>query len=262
MGTTRRFWITQARAHIFLVWTASISWTTEASRRMQREHLCTRLLETMNLGGGNQEASMAMLNHEISEFNSTYAVSDVVPTLTMSHLMDSSTPGQTYPILHGKGVKAANTRHLVPFLMMMSQRLNDGSIYKTKRAKLFWNLHCFYDLMYSAGAVLTPHEAGFMRKYIFSCCKYYVWLALDNQRRAIVAYNIVPKLHYFAHIALRADYLNPRVVQTYLQESLMGRVCLMWRQNLAGSWHEIGQKTFFRRYLLAFFLLLMDVPCG
>jgi len=157
----------------------------------------------------------------------------------------------TARILHGPAVKAANTRALTWFTRDLCRLLDDGSEPKSRRRQALEELCMFYDICKCGGTVLSEKHAKSLEMCVRRFCAHYAWLAWNACGRGLLRWQVTPKFHYFFYFALRASYLNPRVQQTYIDESLIGRICKIYKSCLNGPFAKIVQTSVLRKYLLA-----------
>ena len=62
---------------------------------------------------------------------------------------------------------------------------------------------------------------------------------------------IVPKHHLMMHISLQAEIINPRFVQNYLEEGLVGKICRVWTAVANGPYRATAQRSVLVRHLIA-----------
>ena len=78
--------------------------------------------------GDNQDERIDFMNNDIQAFYSHAGVQNRLPVLHKSNLKD------TFPELKGNGVKAANTRALVPFVLDLQYRATQLNYSPKKQA--------------------------------------------------------------------------------------------------------------------------------
>ena len=74
---------------------------------------------------------------------------------------------------------------------------------------------------------------------------------LRNQCRIdeVNLWQVTPKVHYaVAHIPEQARLINPRFVQNYGEESLVGRITKIWAASANGPYEANAQKICLARY--------------
>eukprot|EP00969_Alexandrium_andersonii_P037848 1659607-Alexandrium_andersonii.AAC.1 len=87
----------------------------------------------------------------------------------------------------------------------------------------------------------------------------YSLLARRAAARGELLWGIVPKHHYFAHFPQIANVINPRLLRTYAEESMIGRSCGIYGGSKHGPFHNTVQGTVLRKYLLAAQLSLSEL---
>ena len=100
------------------------------------------------LPGPNQQARLDFLNDYIKASYSCQGVHNRLPTLKLSNLMREG----DFPDLHGKAIKAANTRAAAPYCMELQRRAValDPSPLEKHMFKVIESLNALYALVYSA----------------------------------------------------------------------------------------------------------------
>ena len=90
-----------------------------------------------------------------------------------------------------------------------------------------------------------------MKRHIIHFLKHYAWLADNTVRRGGGCFwQVLPKHHYFFHVALQCDEINPRSNQTYLDESFVGRICNIYKKSLDGPFAATVQSTILQKWLM------------
>ena len=49
-----------------------------------------------------------------------------------------------------------------------------------------------------------------------------------------VLWNLTPKVHYMQHVCEQAALINPRYLQSYLEEGIVGKLCLLYKSSSNG----------------------------
>ena len=55
--------------------------------------------------------------------------------------------------------------------------------------------------------------------------------------------NVKPTQHKMQHLPVFAAAINPRFLQCYAEESLVGTSAVIWRKTMAGQYHRVAQRT-------------------
>ena len=170
--------------------------------------------------GDTQAARMDFINEDMRAFYTARRVENRLPPLRISNL---TTEGG-FPELHGPIVKAANTRSLAPFVLELQRRAVEADATESNRHcfKALESLCAAYDLVYAAGYFLNPVEQLTLERHLTRLGVH--WQRLANLHAGQMAWQMRPKLHYaVAHVAAQARLINPRFVQTYGSEGLVGK---------------------------------------
>ena len=157
-----------------------------------------------------------------------------------------------FPCLRGPGVKAANTRAGVSFAVHLSQELSDGSVLALRIRGACEGLDGYLQVIYGGGIFLGREELIELERCVRLMNRSYMWLAQNAVSLGQCRFAVVPKHHYMNHLMLQARLVNPRFVQTYKGESLVGRGCSLFRASMNGPCRRTVQRTVLCRYVLAF----------
>lgn len=200
------------------------------------------------------QANLDTVNEKLEAFYRSTREPHVMPPILISNLTDSR---RSWPMLHGRAIKASNTRALVPFLVSLCIETDiGGDPVKLHRRRAIEHLREFYSIVYGHGEFL-PHEQGLAMKHnVFKFLHHYVWLHNDALAKHKILWAITAKFHYFFHVALRCHWINPRWQQTYVDESMVGRICKLYRGCSNGPYHASVQKVALVKYLTALHILL------
>ena len=198
--------------------------------------------------------SLEWLNADLDLFYQNQRVENKIPTLVLENFVDLQKPLQNYPMFKGPGIKAANTRALMPWLQSCLEVLDQTDEQKQRRFQLVKLFNDFFELIYGEGEWLSEATAQRLQKIILQILKRCAWLhewALANGGH--IRWQLVPKHHYFFHIALFCvGYCrNPRCYQTYIDESFVGRMCRVMANSQDGPFHDALQMTTLEKYLTA-----------
>ena len=202
--------------------------------------------------GDNQEQRLAFLNDDVRAYYTARGVSNRLPKLKITNIRDDE-----FPELKGNSVKAANTRSLVPYALELQQRaVAIAPTEKNKHAlKVVESLQALYDVFYSGGYFLTPAELATTRRQLLRLGLNYQRLAVLAVAENDLAWKQVPKLHYVVgHLAWQCRLINPRYVQTYGSEGMVGKICGIYRASQNGPYAAGLQTTILTKYRLAMLL--------
>ena len=122
------------------------------------------------------------------------------------------------------GVHAAESRQLLhPMLSLVRKHMNRTALDK-HRIAAYEHIAAFYDVIMSAGLVLTDDEADTAAESIDKFLLHYNVLSKKAHADSLRLYGITPKFHWMWHISRFSRFLNPRVVWCYQYEDFIGRI--------------------------------------
>ena len=151
--------------------------------------------------------------------------------------------------LSGRVVKAANTRSLVPYVVELARRAlaADPTNARLKHMyKVVESLNAAYELMYAAGYFLSDTQAATLASHLTRMGLHFQRVAMGAEEGA---WRMRPKLHYaVAHLAPQAVLINPRFVQTYGSEGMVGKVCGIYKAPQNGPYGAGLQLSMFDKY--------------
>jgi hypothetical protein len=200
------------------------------------------------LGAGSQAATLAAINTELQAFYTDRRSRDRFPEITMAMLQANLSE---YPVLHGPSVKGATTRGIVPFVADICRRLDDGSFAKHRRAVMTGALARMYDIMYGSDVFFSDNELCRFRQAIYEFLVNYHSLAAHHAERGELYYNVVFKHHFLGHVSESAASLNPRCLQTYTEESNVGRGAAIYAATANGPFENTVQRAVLSKFVLA-----------
>ena len=199
--------------------------------------------------GSNQETRLDALNVEIEVFWSTRLCSNPLRNLKRSNLTPNGM--SQWAELHGPLVKAANTRHFCPCLEVITRKWADsGSLEDRCTIKLVSSLNRFYHVLYSADMFMTPAEQADFEAACLSIGKQLQCLRELSRQRGDMFFHVTPKCHFMQHLPFQARCINPRFVQCYCAESLIGRITKICKSCAEGPYKGTLQKSALIKYLV------------
>ena len=177
-----------------------------------------------------------------------------LPLLKPDNIKDAD----AFPELHGNGVKAANTRGIVPFVLMLQERAVRELPDMRQRhiLKVISSLQDIYDVCYSSTSFLTPASQDKLRKACYRLGIHYQALQVLSLAAGDKFWKSSSKLHYTcAHLCEQAALVNPRTVQGYMSESLVGVICMIYHLSQGGPFHRRVQEIALLKYRAGLFYL-------
>lgn len=162
-----------------------------------------------------------------------------------------STEANTFPCLHGPGVKGASTKALSPFVRALTAELDDGTEFKHRRAKVAASIDEWYQTIADAGNFLTEAEVQRLSRAVHTHLQNYHRLSSMAIAEGKLLWNTIPKHHFWEHVLSFAVSLNPKIAQTYAEESAMGVGARCYKSICFGPYEQTIQLSFLRKYMLA-----------
>ena len=153
-------------------------------------------------------------------------------------------------------MKAANNRHLSGWLVDLAVEFFDATAPSPKAVehacirKLTKSLDNTYKTMYSSGMFFTAEEHSRFTNDVQRTGKYLNALRFIAKGQHELYWNITPKCHYFLHLPTQGLVMNPRFTQCYHEESLIGKVSLMWEAATNGPYKSVVQRNVMIRCLV------------
>ena len=169
-------------------------------------------------------------------------------------------PSCSYPICLTKGVGVVFVGRLLKprmfatvflFAEVLARKyFDDGSLYHRSIVKAISYLNGVIDLLYSAGMFLSDAEKVELSNRLIALGRYHM-IARECAREAGELHFIVrPKAHYVQHLGDQCDLINSRYTSNYAEESLVGKLCKIFRSTANGRYHGRAQTTVLLKYLV------------
>ena len=209
-----------------------------------------RLVKDPRLGP-NQQARMDTINMELKQHFDAHVVSSRMPPLRLDNLKTAGWFELSSPL-----IKAANTRHFMPFCESLCLKyFNRGTQYDIAATKAVCHLNGFYHVIYTAAVFLSDAEKALLKHHLEQMGKYHMLCRQYSDDLEIVVWQVKPKAHYCQHFFHQCCLINSRWTQCYSQESMVGKMVKMWRTSIAGQYAPHVQKTVCTKYLIQFCIL-------
>ena len=159
--------------------------------------------------------------------------------------------------LHGPAFKAAVTRHAVPFFHeLVCKYCTAATPRDTCLTQTLASLVKIYDVMYQSDTFLTPEAVVDLRAACVSFGEGYMRLRELSRRSGVLAFGMKPKVHKVQHLPFMSESINPRNVQCYSEESLMGSCVKTWKGTSHGRYKGTAQKVVLIKRVTAVILRL------
>ena len=109
--------------------------------------------------------------------------------------------------------------------------------------KVVESLAEIYNVLYGNPDFMSDAAIGELEKVVLRLGMHYQMLQVKNMELGRTRWKSVPTVHYVAgHLVAQAEFINPRVVQGYMSESLVGVICDIYK--MSQSWpfkHRVQQ---------------------
>lgn len=173
--------------------------------------------------------------------------------LWMKSFTDPERHWQHQPFLK---IKASECKHFLPVLTQVCIDCCTDDPHDLHRMACLQNITAFVSLLDAAPMFLTEEQADLAMQFATDFLGHYAWLnqwAKDNDR---CDYHIVPKFHFFMHIAFNARYINPRFTWCFRAEDFVGNISTLALSCASGNSSTVISHKLSRKYLHLVHLLL------
>ena len=114
-----------------------------------------------------------------------------------------------------------------------------------------------YDILHARPCVLDAASLNELRAQLSKLGRHYQWLAVYAMDKGQTKWHIVPKfLAVLGHLGQRANLINPRCVQGYMYESMVGVVTTIMAMCMNGPYQGSLQKVVLSKYRVGRRLLM------
>ena len=203
--------------------------------------------ETNVLPGDTVADRVDFLTSDMHAWYQQHNVGERLPSMKESMIK----PDGGFPDLCGNGVKAANVRAAVPYALDLQQRATAMNPTNRQRhmLKIIESLNAAYVIFYNAGTFLTDAECQRLKTHLTHLGRHYQVLQLRDLELNRPRWKTTTKMHYVcAHLGDQAELINPRRVQGYASESMVGRVCTIYKASQRGPYHDRIQEVALTKY--------------
>ena len=196
--------------------------------------------------GNNQGARLDALNGHMACFYDAHLGSHRLAPIKLSNIMLDG-----WAELHGPTVKAANTRAVALVFAYLAERFLVGldQLYVSLRL-LTSLLQEFYEIWYAEPLFMSENAIARIRHVCVDFGMHFQLLREYCREKHIFAFNVKPKVHNMQHIPMICEVINPRFIQCYGEESLIGTTTNFWKRSMNGRYNHLVQKSVLaKRYL-------------
>ena len=201
--------------------------------------------------GSTIATRLQALNDKMASFQRDTNCPSRMPPITLQSLTLGDR-GTSFSCLHGTLVKAANTRHLLPWIHDVAQAYLSGTNPLEKSAKkAVESLNEAVNLLYEADRFFTAEECDKFEKLVLRFGRHFQAAAFRSRESGGFHFQVTYKCHALQHIALYARLINPRFIQNYLEEGLIGKVAQVLRGSSRGPFKRRIVRTSLAKILIA-----------
>ena len=179
------------------------------------------MFEVLPFYGGNMAEQVKNLQKALLDWYKEHKIaSRLEGKLTLDRLRCASS---SFPKLKAK---AAASRNMVPFAVLLATKHNSGSDHDVRRLKMIEELAVFYDTLKGEGRFFSRPARDIIRRVGVSVPGLYATLTADARVQGLRAWKLVPKFHIFQHLCLYQAHLygNPRFYWCYADEDMVGQM--------------------------------------
>ena len=163
---------------------------------------------------GTYEQNIAALNKELDIW---YKANKVDSRIQGALTKDRIRTGSSWPKLKAK---AAATRHVIPFCLLLAQKYLDR-----RRVALCQQLCAFYSLMDTQAMFLDDEAKGRLPVLGRQMCGIFASLSSSSLESGRKAWKMTPKVHLMLHLCeWQSQIMNPRFFWVYSDEDLVGKM--------------------------------------
>ena len=158
--------------------------------------------------------------------------------------MSNLTDANGWADLHSPVVKEANTRAAAPLFSFLCRTYFDGAApLHVALRECAVSLSGIYACLYGSPMIMTAEQKGTLRVHCLQFGTHMLVLREWGRNQQRLLFNVTPKVHKMQHLPFYADALNPRYVQCYGEESLIGTTAKVWKSSMSGRYQKRVQET-------------------
>ena len=213
--------------------------------------LLTFLLSLRTLGP-NRHARLAAVNAWATSWYDARPGSHRLPRIKESHLRIGG-----WAELHGPNVKAANTRHAAPLFADLARTyLTEITDRDVAARTVAIKLAELYDVLYAEPIFMSSRAVDRVKHICAEFGTSFMILRDICCRSSELSFSVKPKVHKMQHLPMLCTIINPRFVQCYGEESLIGTTVKVWKKSMSGRYESVVQRNVLTKRLLGLFLRL------
>ena len=101
---------------------------------------------------------------------------------------------------------------------------------------------------------MTDRDLDRLRSICIEFGEHFMWCRELSRRDGLLWWEITPKVHKMQHVPKMAQMINPRFVQCYFPESLIGTTTKVWKRSMSGRYKNSAQRVVLSKRLLGVLL--------
>ena len=201
--------------------------------------------------GTTKQERMNQVNSLKDKWFREHKVSSEMPTINLANLQWGGQ--KAWAELHGTVIKAANTRHLIPFIdhLAASVYTDLSSQWDKSVCKVCASLCKVYHILYGCDHFLSQRELADMQSCLYEFGVHFMVLRQLSQSRSKLFFHVTPKVHQMQHLVMQSRLINSRFTQCYCNESMMQRYVKMYKASCSGPYQDVIVYTVCLKYLCA-----------
>ena len=199
--------------------------------------------------GASQPVRMRTINASLKAYQDTYIVTSRLPPLRINNL---SVMG--WAELGGPVIKAANTRHSMPWIESIArQYFTSGSRYDKAKIDTVAHLNGVYHILFgSSERFLTDAQKVRLDEHLVKMAKYHLIAREEARLLRLNRWQVKPKAHYAQHLGEQSRLISSRHTMCYSEESMMGQMSNIWKGSCKGKYKNDVQRQVLLKYLIRF----------
>lgn len=214
--------------------------------------IIAKLMRTNGLvPGANQKERLAEINRQMKEYQDTHVIASKMPPLREKDLITDKWDEMSGPL-----IKAANMRSLAPFLELLAITYfcEPGNAFHESIVGFITALNQFYYVIYAGDVFLTAREKRLLRISTLEMGMMHMKCRQHAEAAGEMSFQVKPKAHYTQHIPYQSQLFNPRFVQCYQEESMVGLIKMIYMKSKSGPYAKRIQRVVLIKYILYFAL--------
>ena len=197
--------------------------------------------------GVNQQIRLDAVNANLFAYYARHPGCNRMPAIALSNCTLEG-----WGFLHGPTVKAANSRGLVPWLGELSLELFAADTnYHISVRKICASLKNMYDVLYCGRRFLSDPEKQELACSVERVGRHLGLLRELSRIGGHFQWQVKPKSHLLMHVPQQSRLINSRFTQCYAEESLVGRMTMIWKACVNGRYANTVERHVMLKYLLS-----------